>query len=214
MNIKDYCLEVVKDMVHYTPIKQKDIINEISLRCGYGYESVRGSTFRSKHNIPEVYENYECLKIKRLNYWVKRDIKKEFKVEYIKPKEYQMGLDMISDNKVYTLSGVTQSCYNYLKDKCEVIRVDNQKHIECDIRTNILNIIDDNSNCNLDFEGILTENKIDRINKLKFNKILLTFRCTYKDDTLFKKLKTYNHRMLKKYNSNGHSMVIYILNRN
>lgn len=205
MTIKEATLSVMSS-IGDEPVRQVDIVKKVSEMTGYSYDSCRGQTFRSKNNIPSIYKEYKILKKGIYNYWYKKQ--GDISYNYKKPTEYFQSLDFISNDKVITLVGGTHSCYDYLKDKCEVVRVDKNSNIEADINCDIFKI-KESCNCNLDFEGILTKNKVKSINNSKFKKIVLTIRKS-KNDIMLDDLR-YSYQHIKDYKNNQHIMSIYIL---
>lgn len=212
MKIYDACSLIFKD-IKETPVRQKDIVKRLVDLTGYSYESCRANVFRSKKLTPFVYTDF--IKVKDKDGYVAY-IKGQTKYNqnYNKPKEYFELLSSFNNyDTIYTLSGTHSHCLNVL-DKNKTIRVDNNKMIESDLSCNIFSIKhDENTAFNLDFEGIITKNKVNKINRMKCNEILLTLRVSNNTDILLSDIKTYDILHRCKYKSGRDTMMIVKLKR-
>lgn len=177
MTIKEATLKVMNDWCD-KPTRQIDIVKEVVRLTGYSYESCRGNSFRNPNAIPEIWTNYQRVMVDGLVCYVKGE--SVYKHNYNKPNEYYELLTELNDsNKIFTLSGTSSNCMKVL-DNSKTIKVDKSKHSNADYIKDIYTINEPGS-YNLDFEGILTKRKIDYINKIPADKILLTFRSSKRD---------------------------------
>jgi hypothetical protein len=207
MTIRECTLEVMKKRcVEWT--RQTDIIKEVSKLTGYSYESCRGNSFRNVNAIPEIHLNYKKEIIDGYTSYINGSY--SYKQEFNKPKEYYNLLSFLNESeKIYTLSGTESNCCKIL-DNSKTIKIDHSPHTD-GLSKNIYTI-KDKASYNLDFEGILTLKKIDYINNLPFEKLILTFRRSKRDSLL----KNINADIISyfEYRSNrGVKMVSYLFSK-
>lgn len=185
-----------------------EIISRIQKLTGYTKDSIIGNVFRQVDYIPWIRTDFIEFKKNNLIHY-KRGAS-TYKQNFNKPEGYFDALLLLnSSDRIYTLCGTESNCLRAL-DRTKTITVDSSPFTNPDVRGDIFRIKKhDFSSYNLDFEGILTQSKIDEINKLKADKIVLTFRSS-KNDELLKKL---NYKRTKRciYKSGRCLMKIYLL---
>jgi hypothetical protein len=208
MSIKEACIKIMKEWVKDKPIRQVDIVKEIVKLTGYSYESCRCNSFRNPNAIPEIHTKYK--KVKHNGYTCYIEGESEYKQNYIKPEEYYQLLNFLNDSdKIITLSGTNSNCSKVL-DNSKTLNIDYSPHSN-GIKKNIFNI-KEKASYNLDFEGILSIKKVNYINSLPYDKILLTFRSS-KRDFLLEKI---NGNIIDSFNykgKGGANMKSYLFSR-
>ncbi len=183
MTIKEACLKIMNENVFDKPVRQVDIVKEVSRLTGRSYESCRCNTFRNPNAIPEIWMNYKKV-VHEGNVCYIRGTS-SYRQDYVKPSQYYTMLSFLNNSdKIYTLSGTQSLCTSVL-DNNKTISVDKSPHSNASVKKDILTIVD-NGSYNLDFEGILTKRKVEYINKLskKCDSILLTFMRSKNDHLL------------------------------
>lgn len=207
MKIYDACVIAFKD-INDEPIRQTEIVNKVVELTGYSYESCRANVFRSTRLVPFVHTDFKKV-LDNNGYvsYVRGD--NEFRQNYSKPNEYYNLLQSFNryDN-IYTLSGTESNCMKVL-DSNKTTKVDNNKLIEDVLHCDIFKIKHDNNSAfNLDFEGILTINKVNKINKMKCSEILLTLRVSKNTNYLLSNINSYKITESHTYKSGRDNMMI------
>lgn len=204
MKIKDAAIKVM-ECVNDKPIRQTELVTKIVELTGYSYESCRCNVFRNVNFCPFISTDF--IKVKDINNrtcYIRG--KNTYRQEYNKPSEYYEFLTHLTSNKVYTLSGTESHCSSIIPN---IIKVDKSPLTNPDIKGDIFKIKID-GDINLDFEGILTIGKVNKINKLNSETILLTIRYSKSMNKLLRLLK---YKAIKEftYKSRKNTMCISLL---
>jgi len=176
MTIKDAAIQVM-----YGETKsQKRIIEEVVKLTGYSYESVRGNLFRSRQKrFDFVISDFVKIKIDNLTHYKQGN--NTYMQNFNKPQQYFEFLEQLNScEKIYTLCGTDENCMKVL-DRNKTIKVDHCKLTNADVIGDIFDQNVKNCGVNLDFEGIITKNKVAKINMMGANKIVLTIRSSKND---------------------------------
>lgn len=208
MRMKEALLIVLSRMDK--PMRQCDIVTEIYKLTGsrYSKDSILGNVFRNTKNYPWLFSQISKIKEGTKTYWRKQP--SVFKHTFNKPEEYFKSLLLLNDsNKIYTLCGTESNCLKSL-DNSKTTTVDFSPLVKADIKGNIFKIKKyPNSSYNLDFEGIFSKRKMEQINELDADKILLTFKSS-KNDKYISKLY-YKYSLQCEYKRGNSLMKIYLL---
>lgn len=199
MTIKEACLYIMNELCD-VPTSQTTIVRKIQQMTGYSYDSCRCNSFRNPNAIPEIWKLYKKIIINKRVHYIKGT--SEYKQNYSKPNQYYELLNYLNvSDKIFTLSGTQSNCCKVLDNK-KVIKVDRSPHTD-GLKKDIYSIYEKGS-YNLDFEGILSIKKINYINQLNADYILLTFRSSKRDILL----KNINKNQISNFTYKGKNNAI------
>lgn len=177
MTIKEATLKVMNEYCD-VPTRQTFIVRKVQELTGYSYDSCRCNSFRNPNAIPELTKLFQKLKINNRVHYVKG--KSKYKHNYIKPKEYFDMIKILNNSEtIYSLGGTDCQGSKVLSNNTIYIDYSPLANERC-IRKNIYSIKEKGS-YNLDFEGRMTKKKLDYINSLPFEYLVLTIQSTKAD---------------------------------